>query len=288
MPASPAHDPRHDPALIAAAVDDTLTPAERAMVDGWLATCAACRGLRDDLAAIATANRQLPTPPRPRDFRITPGDPRAARRATWRELLDWIGSGRDKVTRPLATGLTTLGLVGVLVGAGGGLIGSPSVGENKALAPVSGAAGAEATSDVTGAKGSPQAVSGSGQPGAAFGSDTVASQLAGPVGSATVDIAGESGAPPAGQSAPPIPSGSQIVTQASAPDQPAVGASGASSGGGTVTAVPPGVARDNGFGSNGAPGSSGPNGLLVGSLVVLIVGLALFVLRRTGRSTRLV
>ena len=53
--------------------------------------------------------------PRTRDFRITAADAARLRPRGWRGLLDAIGGARASFSRPLAAGLTTLGLVGLLV-----------------------------------------------------------------------------------------------------------------------------------------------------------------------------
>lgn len=108
-----AHE-AHDPTLIAASIDGALTDTERRLTADWLASCADCVALRDDLVAISAAHRAMPTPPRPKDFRLTDDDIHRLRRAGWRELLSWVGGTRDGLTRPLAAGLTTLGLAGLL------------------------------------------------------------------------------------------------------------------------------------------------------------------------------
>ena len=72
-------------------------------------------GLLDDLVAIRTATVTLPTPPRVDDYQLTPDDAARLRPGGWRRLVAAIGSGRAAFTRPLAVGLTTLGLAGLLV-----------------------------------------------------------------------------------------------------------------------------------------------------------------------------
>ena len=105
----------HDPELVAAHLDGRLDPADLDRVDGWLAACGACAVLHDDLQDLVLATRALPTPSRPRDFALSPEDARRARSGGWRRLVAAIGSPRDTVSRPLAVGLTTLGLAGLLV-----------------------------------------------------------------------------------------------------------------------------------------------------------------------------
>lgn len=99
----------HDPLLVAEAADRGRSlPPE-------LAACPACTTLHADLVALAAALPSSAIPTRPRDFTLTPADAARLRPRGWRRLLDAIGSSRDAVTRPLAIGLTTLGLAGLLV-----------------------------------------------------------------------------------------------------------------------------------------------------------------------------
>ncbi len=105
----------HDPELVAAHLDGRLTATDLVRVDGWLAACGACAELHEDLKDLVLATRALPTPSRPRDFTLSPEDARRARSGGWRRLVAAIGSPRDTVTRPLAVGLTTLGIAGLLV-----------------------------------------------------------------------------------------------------------------------------------------------------------------------------
>ncbi len=125
MPAARTHRPdhvAHDALLVAASLDADLTTDERRTVDDWIATCTDCADLRADLLAIAEAHRTLPTPSRPRDLQLTERDAARLRGGRWRDVIGWIGGARDGITRPLATGLTTLGLVGVLVTGGPALL----------------------------------------------------------------------------------------------------------------------------------------------------------------------
>jgi hypothetical protein len=105
----------HDPELVAAHLDGRLAATDLTRVDGWLAACGACATLRQDLEALVIATRSLPTPARPRDFSLSVEDARRARSGRWHRLVAAIGSPRDTFTRPLALGLTTLGIAGLLV-----------------------------------------------------------------------------------------------------------------------------------------------------------------------------
>jgi len=75
-----------------------------------LAACPDCVALHSDLVAIAAALPDAAIPARPRDYRLGPADAARLRRTGWRRWLAAVGTSRDTVTRPLAIGLTTLGL----------------------------------------------------------------------------------------------------------------------------------------------------------------------------------
>ncbi len=113
---SPAPDhATHEPVLIAGHLDGTLDPTDLALVDRWLAGCGTCATLRDDMAALVAATRTMPTPARPRDFSLSHEDARRARSSGWRRFMTAFGSPRDTFSRPLAVGLTTLGIAGLVV-----------------------------------------------------------------------------------------------------------------------------------------------------------------------------
>jgi hypothetical protein len=121
----------HDEGLVASLVARPLDldPQESAAARATVAACQACRTLHDDLLALARALPASTTPPRPRHFTLTPEDAARLRRGGWRHLLARIGSARDTVTRPLAVGLTTFGIIGMLVASvPGALVGSSASG----------------------------------------------------------------------------------------------------------------------------------------------------------------
>ncbi len=111
----------HDRELVAAYADGSIDPKESPIADALVASCADCAALDADLRALAGATRAMSTPPRPRDFTLTPDDAARLRPAGWRRFIAGIGTSRDALSRPLAIGLTTLGLVGVLIA------GAPSI-----------------------------------------------------------------------------------------------------------------------------------------------------------------
>lgn len=105
----------HDTVLVASLVDDALAPTDRAAAEALVATCGLCATLRDDLVTLRAATRSLPTPARPRDFVLAPEDARRLRPGGWRRFVAAFGTSRDMLSRPLAFGLTSLGLAGLLV-----------------------------------------------------------------------------------------------------------------------------------------------------------------------------
>jgi hypothetical protein len=107
--APPADHPAHDPLLVAAAAD------RGGQLPAALADCHDCRALHADLLALAAAVPHAALPARPRAYTLTPTDAARLRPAGWRRWLAAIGTSRDAVTRPLALGLTTLGIAGLLV-----------------------------------------------------------------------------------------------------------------------------------------------------------------------------
>jgi hypothetical protein len=116
MPSASPHA-AHDLTLIAALAARTpdLTDVQTATARAQAADCDACTALLADLVALQTALPTTSTPPRPRDFSLTPADAARLRRGGWRRFLGLIGSARDNVTRPLAVGFTSLGVAGLLL-----------------------------------------------------------------------------------------------------------------------------------------------------------------------------
>jgi hypothetical protein len=100
---------RHDPVRVAGSVDRGASRAP--MLD----LCARCAALYADLVLLAAALPLAALPARPRDFRLTVAEARHLRVRRWGSWWASVGSARDSLTRPLAIGFTTLGLVGLLV-----------------------------------------------------------------------------------------------------------------------------------------------------------------------------
>ena len=148
---APAHS-THDTTLVASLADHSLPATERAAGMELVSTCADCAALHADLVALVVATRAMPTPPRRIDYRLTRGHAARLRPNPWRRLVAVVGSAHDGVTRPLAMGLTALGLVGVLVasaptilqpaGAGTSAPSSQAVGESQPIINAAPAPGA--------------------------------------------------------------------------------------------------------------------------------------------------
>lgn len=101
----------HDLLQVAEAVD------RGARLAPILDLCARCAGLYVDLVALTAALPLSALPARPRSFTLTAEDARRLRPGGWRSWWSTVGSARDTLTRPLAIGMTTLGLAGLLLTA---------------------------------------------------------------------------------------------------------------------------------------------------------------------------
>lgn len=151
QPATPTTHATHDPTWIAAlaARDHGLEPAELVQARAALDSCDACIDLYADLVAVAAAVPIAAIPARPRSYTLTAADAARLRPAGWRRFLKAIGSARDGFTFPLAMGLTTIGIAGLLVATlptlSAGTASSPTT-LSAAGAPVQAAPGQESMS----------------------------------------------------------------------------------------------------------------------------------------------
>ena len=146
---SPASDhASHDTILVASLADHSLPAAERAAAEALVATCSQCADLQADLLALRAATRAMPTPDRPTDYTLTESDAARLRSGGWRRFVAILGTSRDALSRPLAIGLTTLGLAGLLVTAAPSLMfGSASSGAAPATVGAPAGDAAAATDD---------------------------------------------------------------------------------------------------------------------------------------------
>ncbi len=266
MTTTPATHATHEPELIAAAVGDALDPSERRLIEERLSTCAPCAELHADLLAIASAQRALPTPSRPRDFHLTPADAHRLRPRGLRAVLAAIGSSRDAFSKPLAIGLTTLGLAGLLVGT------MPSFGMSGAA---SASAGPESNAYGDAKSTDPDAQTEGAGDGTVFG------------GQDNPPAAPSAAAPSSGVAAAPEPSAAASV--AAAPVAPAAQSEPPREAASPVTDTAGGSAET--LAANRATEAAqladsvadGPSPLLVGSALMLLAGIALFAARWGAR-----
>jgi hypothetical protein len=115
-PHTPAVEAQDHAMLIVALDAGDLAGAELRAAESLAASCTGCAALLHDLEAIRGAMTALPVPARRRDYRLTAEDAARLRPSGWRRLLEWLASPGSTV-RPLATGLATLGVAGLLLTA---------------------------------------------------------------------------------------------------------------------------------------------------------------------------
>jgi hypothetical protein len=105
----------HDLLLVTAFAAGDVAPAERAQAQALVDACADCAALVADLRAIERATATLPAERRPRDFRLTPADAERLRPHSLRGRFRVLARPRLERAYPVATGLTALGITGLLV-----------------------------------------------------------------------------------------------------------------------------------------------------------------------------
>jgi hypothetical protein len=276
MPNVSEHHAQHDPLVVASLAAGDLSGAERDHATAQIAECGACAELHDDLLAIARATAALPSAVAPRDFRLTPEQAAALRPAGWRRLVAAFGRSRPLMSRQLGIGLATMGLAGLLVSTLPGIqLGSP------ASMPV-GAGSAAGNGDVqTEQAGNPDKVTTAGEgaasaapaapaasapaaltPSYGDGSNrSLAAPSSGLVGGTAVG-AGSEGPP-----AVPGPTDAEYFAASNASQAPAANQ---------------GTNRDPLVGET-APSVDGRGLLILGSVVALITGIALLLIRRLAR-----
>ena len=259
----------HDTILVASLADHSLAASEREAADALVAACGLCAALNADLVALSAATRAMSTPTRPRDYTLTPDDAARLRPTGWRRWVAAFGTSRDAFSRPLAVGLTTLGLAGLLVAT------VPSV-----LLQGSATSAPSGAQDTTGnAGGAPGAVTDAGAESASRSADPGA-----PAAAPSADYAG-----PVAASAQPTPVVSDRNGVAILPDQ----ASPAPAQGGTTTGSSKGSdagpGQPDALSGTGAErtaaeqGATGIPTMIVVSGALVLVGLGLFLMRRATR-----
>jgi hypothetical protein len=264
-PGAPAHA-THDTTLVAALADHSLPAAERTAGMELVATCVDCATLHADLVALVAATRAMPTPPRRIDYTLTRGHAARLRPNPWRRLVAVVGSAHDGVTRPLAMGLTALGLVGVLVAS------APTI-----LQPASGSGGS-ATSSQAGGESLP-VINAAPAPGAVANPGSGAAAGAA-IASGAADLAeGSPGPERAVASAPAF--GAVVPAQPQASGAPI--ADGIGKGAAAGPEATPTVDGTTSAELSPVDTSSTMDALLFVSTSLLLVGLGLFALRWGAR-----
>jgi len=265
---SPASDhASHDTILVSSLADHSLPAGERAAAEALVASCSQCADLQADLLALRAATRAMPTPTRPNDYTLTEGDAARLHFGGWRRFVAILGTSRDALSRPLAVGLTTLGLAGLLVSA------APSfmMGSASSTAPTSiGAPAAGAAAENGDGSRSLGA--------AAIPAASAAAAAAASAAPAPGDIAGagvDQSAPPM----PPQPAMADGATQSPATEAYTNGTTKAQAGStGGDSGEPDGTSDLLAVQDIG-----GVSPLPVLSIAFLVAGLALFALRWTAR-----
>jgi hypothetical protein len=101
---------QHDQLAIAAATD------RGAFLGPAFAACPDCATLHGDLRTLLAALASATVPGRPRDYRLTAEDARRLRPSGWRRWWQAVATPLESIGRPVGIALTTLGVVGLLVG----------------------------------------------------------------------------------------------------------------------------------------------------------------------------
>lgn len=299
VPHSPTGAAEEHADLIVALDAGDLAGADRARADVLVASCGGCAALAADLAAIRGTLVTLPAPARRRDYRLTPEDAARLRPAGWRRAIDWLGAPRSTV-RPLATGLTALGIAGLLLTAGLPSLGSSASLSTSVAAPVANDSAAQAPAVEAGRTASPAGAPSLASPPVPVAAPSAAAAPPGPAATSR-----PAGGPPVAADGSPVPAGSSppFIATTTAPPPPAGGVSGAAAspgqaapGAGTTEKGPVGSPAAGGDRTGIiAPGlppqatapaaaptaSSGPTLVSVAGVSVLLLaaGIGLFVAR---------
>jgi hypothetical protein len=267
----------HDLVLIAAFAAGDVRSREGDEAERLAASCPECASLLADLRSIAQATRQLPDRSRPAglDFRLTEDDARRLGATGWRRALQELASARFAFTRPLAVGLTTLGLVGVISasipgGIGFGAASSQILSNVGAPVPAAGGAAAPAAGGAPSDRSTAGEVYAQGSPAASAGAGPAAPGAQSPVPSAT-----SVGAVSPGQN----PDGAATASPSTALGNlgGAGGPSATSKSG--IGAVGQGTDQGGGSGRDLASeaGGSAPSPILILSILAIVTGVLLLV-----------
>ncbi len=118
-PAPPGGDHQsHERLLLVRLADDDLSDTERPAAEALRAGCPDCAALVRDVDMIARATTSLPSPSRPRDFRMSREQARMARGTFIGRLLERLAAPRLGILQPLGAAAVAIGFVLVVVGMG--------------------------------------------------------------------------------------------------------------------------------------------------------------------------
>ncbi len=108
---------RHDRLLVARFAADDSYPGEIESAKALVASCTECAALVGDIRLLSTAVAAIPTPRRPRDFRLT-AEQADRLRGSWLErLMRRLAAPSSAMLRPVAGVAMSIGLVLAVVGA---------------------------------------------------------------------------------------------------------------------------------------------------------------------------
>jgi hypothetical protein len=277
-PLAAAHE-RHDRLLVAAYASDDLDGAARTAAAELVAGCSVCADLATDLRTLARATHDLPPARRPRDFFLTPADAERLRPRGLRRLLAAFAAPTLPI-RPLAAGLTTLGVAGLLLASLPGIL------------PLGGAASSPMLNAV-GDSVAPGEPTGAAPPAAPSAAPSAEPEPAAE-GEHSRDTSGGSDDITPGSGSGGTPSGGPDTAGGETPEDGGGTDDGVPGSGGTDDGVPGSGGTDDGVRADsdddGAQGEllsiadeGAPSVLVVVSGSFLIVGLGLFALRWAGR-----
>jgi hypothetical protein len=135
-PATQATHAAHDAYLVAAYAAGDATGAELEAATALVAACTGCAALHHDLRSIAAALPAIPAARRTRDFRLTPTQAASLRPGGWRRLLAPFAGPRFAFAAPLGSGLAALGIAGILLAGPGLAPGGSTAGPVPAAGPI--------------------------------------------------------------------------------------------------------------------------------------------------------
>lgn len=155
IPDHRGHDhSNHDRVSVVRLISDDLGPVEGRAVRERLESCAECAALASDVRLLSAAVREMPTPRRTHDFRLSEEQARRASGTFLDRILRRLALPQNAALQPLAGAAVAIGLVLVFVGSAlpGGIGGAPAAGQ-----PTGFSAGAAASVELRATAAAPEA-----------------------------------------------------------------------------------------------------------------------------------